>query len=101
MRLATLFLRAEQVVSSNFNHGLQSSLGGWHDPDHARIWGRGHAQRAAKGFKNGLDLMVGIDAAQIVYVESHLRVIDQPLKELAGQVNIEICLLYTSDAADE
>jgi len=39
-----------------------------------------HAQRAAKGLENGLGLMVGIVARQVVDVQRDQRVIDKALK---------------------
>src|SRR5690606_38211598 len=42
------------------SHRLEGSLGGRHHPGHARVRLRRHAQRAAKGLEDGLDLVVAL-----------------------------------------
>jgi len=47
---------------------LKSTLCRWHNTGHARICRGGDSKGATKGFKDGLDLVVGIGAAQVVDV---------------------------------
>jgi hypothetical protein len=60
----------------------KSSFCGGHYTGHTLIGRGGHAKRAAKSFKNSLDLMVRIGSTQIIDVQRHQGVVNKALKEL-------------------
>ncbi len=59
-------------------------------PSSARVHLNRHAQSTPKSLEDCFNLMVGVFAAQIVYVQGHLSVIDEALKKLEEQLRIEI-----------
>src|SRR5208282_4865500 len=69
---------------------LQASLGGWDDVQDPFVAFDGHAKGPREGFENGLALMMRVGAPQIVDMHGHKRVIDESLKKLVHQIDIEL-----------
>lgn len=67
----------------------ETALGGG-NTGHARIGLDGHAQGAPEGLEHGLGLMVRVVAAQAVDMRADRGVIDEPLEELAHEIDIEL-----------
>src|SRR5690606_11459388 len=67
----------------------QGSLGRWNHVGAARIDFNRHAQRAAEGLEDRLDLVVRVDPAQVVDVQGHQRVVHEALEKFIEQVHIE------------
>src|SRR5690606_28757722 len=68
---------------------LQRTFGRGNAVAHARIYLQRHAQCPAEGLEHRLDLVVGVLPAQVVDVQGHQGVIDEPLEELLEQVHVE------------
>ena len=58
--------------------------------DRCVVGWRAAAQRAPERLEDGFALVMGVVAAEVVDVHRHLRVVDQPLEKLAGQVDVEL-----------
>ena len=61
-------LKQVLFIRSGLLAELKSTFCRWHNTGHTRIGGGGDSKGATKGFKDGLDLVMGIGAADIVDV---------------------------------
>jgi hypothetical protein len=69
--------------------GLENALGRGDGAGLARVRLDCHAQGSTKCFEHCLTLMMRIDTPQVIDVQSHPSVIDQPLKKLPREVDIK------------
>src|SRR5580698_6787384 len=68
---------------------LETALGRWNLSRRAFVEFDGHAQRASERLEDGLDLMVRVDAAQVVDMQRHARMVHEAAKEFDGEVDVE------------
>jgi hypothetical protein len=61
---------------------LEATFRGRNLTSGARVWGQRHAQGTAEGLKYRLDLVVCINAAQIIDVQGHTSVVYKTTEEL-------------------
>src|SRR5690606_27630082 len=88
-RLGNRVQVAHAVIDDGDRAHLQRTLGRGDAIAHARVDFHGHAQGATEGLEHGLDLVVGVDATQVVDVQGHQGMVDEALEELLEQVHIE------------
>ena len=80
---------------------LYRSLGGRHHAGHSRIQFQRHAQRATKRLEYGFGLMVCIVSSKIVDMHRHQSMVDESLKKLLDQINIELANVAAHEFAIE
>lgn len=68
---------------------LEGAFGGRDGVAHALVQSYRHPQGAAKSLENGLGDMMGIDAFQVVDMQSHPGVVDESLEKLVKQIDVK------------
>src|SRR6195952_2051254 len=76
-------------TSRGFYPALEAALGRRNLPGRAVVQLHGHAQRAPGRLENGFHLMMRVDAAQIIDVKRHARVIHESAEKFDGQIHVE------------